>query len=183
MFSGGHRPSLAIWRAESDANVHDDWFLYIMSELAWPLIEHWKNIRAKMMELLYPSEIMWPPYSLPFEVFLDNNPYLIGCCPGLAIVLAGARGFDAIARQRLDYLEGLSQSMYVRPLQLALGCMAVGEHDKAIAALAQACDEHDPFLVWLHLWPVLKPLREHQGFKDLVERMDPPANMGAGLGV
>jgi hypothetical protein len=120
-----------------------------------------------------------PVYTSParFEVPLDDNPFITKCCPGLAILLASAKGMDAVAREKLDELKRRSQATYTRPLQLALGYIGVGQYDSAIDKLAMACAEHDPFLVWLHLWPMFRPLRGDERFKDLIERMHVPSSI------
>jgi tetratricopeptide (TPR) repeat protein len=61
-----------------------------------------------------------------------------------------------------------------RPLNLAMAYMAMGKPDKAIAKLQKACAAHDPVMVWLHLWPILDPLRDHPKFCELIARMRLP---------
>ena len=60
---------------------------------------------------------------------------------------------------------------FITPCHLALGYMAVGETQRALALLRKDFDRNHPLLVWLNLWPVLDPLREHGDFKALVRRM------------
>jgi len=42
----------------------------------------------------------------------------------------------------------------------------------AIDSLHKACDDHDPAMVWLHLWPFLDPLRGEPEFAELLKRMN-----------
>ena len=42
---------------------------------------------------------------------------------------------------------------------------------RAVASLSRACDEQDPMMVWLNLWPVFDPLRDRSDFKAIVERI------------
>jgi hypothetical protein len=81
---------------------------------------------------------------------------------------------DAMAHERLARLIADAERSYVRPLQLALGHMALGEEELAIRNLEAACEEGDPFLAWMHLWPVLDPLRNLNGFRRLIDRMELP---------
>ncbi len=75
---------------------------------------------------------------------------------------------EAHARDWLPHLKGAH-------LQSALCHLALGEPQKAIAALRRARDEHDPLMIWAHLWPFLDPLREHKQFQRLIREMDFPS--------
>jgi Tfp pilus assembly protein PilF len=57
---------------------------------------------------------------------------------------------------------------------LALAYVGVGETEQAIEKLREACDEGFPLVIFLHYWPVFDPLREHDEFKKLIERMNLP---------
>jgi hypothetical protein len=72
------------------------------------------------------------------------------------------------ARKKLAHFKESSKSQAV---QLALAHMGLGDSDRAVTELARACDDRDPLLLWLHLWPVFDPLRDHEGFKALIERI------------
>jgi hypothetical protein len=75
---------------------------------------------------------------------------------------------EAHARQWLPHLKGAH-------LQSALCHLALGEPEKAIASLRRARDEHDPLMIWAHLWPFLDPLRGHKKFQQLIREMDFPS--------
>ncbi len=53
----------------------------------------------------------------------------------------------------------------------ALAYMGLGKHDQAVKQLSLACDDGDPLVLWLHLWPIFDPLRNHKGFKALLKRI------------
>ena len=72
----------------------------------------------------------------------------------------------------LDDLEADAQ--WTGPLSFALAYMGMGKTEEAIAKLTDAMDDGHPLMVWLHLWPVFDPLREHEGFGRLVARMNLP---------
>lgn len=64
---------------------------------------------------------------------------------------------------------------YWTPLQLALGLMALGEKEPAIAALTRAVAEGDPITVWLRRLPLFDLLRDDPAFQALIERMSFPS--------
>jgi tetratricopeptide (TPR) repeat protein len=64
---------------------------------------------------------------------------------------------------------------FLSPCQLALGYVALGEMQRAIELLGKDFDRNHPLLVWLHLWPVLDPLREDEDFQGLIRRMALPS--------
>jgi len=94
--------------------------------------------------------------------------------PGMAIACLEAAGKLHEAEQRLQELLALSQIRYIQPMQLGLGCMALGRNEEAIGYLRRACDECDPFTAWLHLWPFLDPLRRYPQFRALLQKWDFP---------
>ena len=53
----------------------------------------------------------------------------------------------------------------------ALAYMGLGRIDEAVKELSLACDDGDPLMLWLHLWPIFDPLRNHKGFKALLKRI------------
>jgi Flp pilus assembly protein TadD len=96
--------------------------------------------------------------------------------PGLHVLCLKRSGHDGEARQRFNALLEVSESGYVEPLQLALGCMAFNESERAIEWLGKGADAGNAHMLWLHLWPFLDELREHPNFKRLIARVGlPPA--------
>lgn len=75
---------------------------------------------------------------------------------------------EAMARDRLPHLKRA-------PLQSALCHLALDEPQKAIAELRRARDEHEPLMIWAHLWPFFDPLRKHPAFRQLVRGMHFPS--------
>jgi hypothetical protein len=54
--------------------------------------------------------------------------------------------------------------------------MADGSRRGAVNALIKAREEGHPLIWWLHLWPVLDPLRDYRPFQALLADMNlPPA--------
>jgi hypothetical protein len=110
--------------------------------------------------------------ALELSTFLNANRFISQIWPGLAPVFAAYMGFPRIAADMLDLLLQKASSGYVRHSQLALAYMAVGRNHEAVTELRLACKEHDPVMAWLHLWPILDPLRTDQKFQALVKRME-----------
>jgi tetratricopeptide (TPR) repeat protein len=59
---------------------------------------------------------------------------------------------------------------------LALCYLAIGKRREAIGQLRKACDDGNPLMGFLHLWPIFDELRELAEFKRLVEKMKLPAS-------
>jgi tetratricopeptide (TPR) repeat protein len=70
----------------------------------------------------------------------------------------------------------MESKRYYSPLETALGQFAYGETSEAIQSLAEAFDDYNPYMAWLHLWPFLDPLRSEKKFQKLVARMRLPRN-------
>lgn len=64
---------------------------------------------------------------------------------------------------------------YWTPLQLALGCMGLGQTESAIQMLTRAVGEGDPLTMWLQLLPLFDPLRGDPAFQALIKRMNFPS--------
>jgi tetratricopeptide (TPR) repeat protein len=60
------------------------------------------------------------------------------------------------------------------PISRALAYTGAGRSGEAIAELERACEMGHPLMIWLHLWPIFDPLREHERFKALIKRMNLP---------
>lgn len=84
------------------------------------------------------------------------------------LVIAKTQGLEE-AQKCLADIEATKDPMLSE--QLAIAYMAVGDHQKAIEALSNTLDNHNPLLLWLHVWPIFKPLREYKEFQELVKRI------------
>jgi len=62
-------------------------------------------------------------------------------------------------------------------VSLALSYVGLERMDDAIGQLRKACEDGNPLMVFLHLWPIFDPLREHAGFKALISDMRLPASV------
>jgi tetratricopeptide (TPR) repeat protein len=75
------------------------------------------------------------------------------------------------AEQILARLEEESRQHYVRAEILAMGYAALGDRDRAFACLERAFQSRSGGLIYLHIDPGYKPLRDDPRFADLVRRI------------
>lgn len=103
----------------------------------------------------------------------------VGAFSGLLVLALGADarfGHADSGERALSLLAKMEkEAEHTGSLSMALAYIGVGKNDAAVACLEQACKDANPFMAWLHLWPVFDPLRKHRGFRSLVKRMKPPA--------
>jgi DNA-binding winged helix-turn-helix (wHTH) protein/TolB-like protein/Flp pilus assembly protein TadD len=94
---------------------------------------------------------------------------------GRTFALAGRREeAEAIVRE----LEAPGPVPAVSPYHLAVLHTLLGDHEAALERLAQAQRQHDHWLVWVKVDPVLDPLRADPRFEAIVDAVgprDPPA--------
>jgi Tfp pilus assembly protein PilF len=91
-----------------------------------------------------------------------DNPF-----PGLAILCLARCGKVDQARRDLEFF----QRGDMEALQQALAYLGLGEMDEAVKWLNEAFEENNPLVLWLHMCPILDPLRNHEGFKAITRRM------------
>lgn len=87
---------------------------------------------------------------------------------GYAYGLWGKR--DEAVKQ-LDELMKLSKRKYISPLSIAIIYTGLGEKDQAFALLQRACDEREPMIVFLKVWPIFESLRNDPRFTALLRRI------------
>jgi tetratricopeptide (TPR) repeat protein len=72
------------------------------------------------------------------------------------------------------YTEIISESKkkYIQPATLAMLSAALGYNDEALRFAYQACDEHDPFMIFTaKCWASGKALRAVPGFNEVLKRV------------
>ena len=82
-----------------------------------------------------------------------------------------ALGREAEARRRMDELLAEAEQRYVRAEEIAQGWAALGETDRAFAALERAYEARSAGLLFLESWPAYDPLRADPRFDALIERV------------
>lgn len=80
----------------------------------------------------------------------------------------GLWGKRVEAVKRLDELKRLSKQNYVTPFETAVIYTGLGEKDQAFDWLQRACDEREPFLVYLKVEPIWDSYRADPRFADLL---------------
>ena len=108
-------------------------------------------------------------YKRAFE--LADGTVEVGAGYGHALGLAGE--YEA-AKRMADYYETAAREHYLPPVQRAFIHIGIGEYDKAIHLLEQACEEKSWFLEFMQVEPWLDPLREDNRFKEIMKRMEFP---------
>src|SRR5262249_24629187 len=81
------------------------------------------------------------------------------------------RGECSVARTILAGLDRLKGRLYVPSHHLALVHVGLDDRDGATALLERACDERDPALISLGLDPRFDPIRSHERFGALLEKL------------
>jgi TolB-like protein/Tfp pilus assembly protein PilF len=71
----------------------------------------------------------------------------------------------------LSQLEEAAKTGYVSAFDLSRACEGLGRRDEAMAALARACDERTPLVLFLKSDPVFDPMRPDPRFAALLARM------------
>ncbi|HWS55308.1 MAG TPA: tetratricopeptide repeat protein [Pyrinomonadaceae bacterium] len=83
----------------------------------------------------------------------------------------GLAGRRREAELILSEFDALSRARYVPAYYTAIIRLGLGEHDRALEALARAFDERTGFLVFLRVEPMFDPLREDPRFTELAARI------------
>jgi tetratricopeptide (TPR) repeat protein len=92
--------------------------------------------------------------------------------------LAHARGSSGDLRAASDLVEGLlrpASDRHVSGYHLALAHVGLGDFDAAFAALDRACADRDPVLLHVAVEPRFEPLRSHERYRHLLDRLGIPA--------
>jgi predicted Zn-dependent protease len=97
--------------------------------------------------------------------------------PARLVALArtyAAFGKQAEAKKVLAKLSRQAKLSYISPYLLAMTHVALAEEDQALAALEQAYDDRDRYLVSLKIDDAFDPLRDNAHFQNLLRRVGFP---------
>lgn len=97
----------------------------------------------------------------------DRAPFVAAT---LASAEARANGVDR-ARSILDELIGRAKTIWVPPVALAMGHVALGEVKEAVACLADAVEQRDGWALYLDAWPRLDAVRDDPGFRRIRDHL------------
>lgn len=103
-------------------------------------------------------------------VELWEGSALLEAVLGRSYALAGRR---AEAEQVLRDLEKDTGDGRVSPYHIAILHALLGDHERALARLAEAAERRDHWLVWLNVDPILEPLRSDPRFAALARAVGP----------
>jgi serine/threonine protein kinase/tetratricopeptide (TPR) repeat protein len=78
------------------------------------------------------------------------------------------------AEKVLDELVQRSKKTYVSPVHLATIYTGLGDRERALTALEQAYQEHDPYVIYLKVDPALESLQSEPRFQALLRGMNFP---------
>ena len=95
-------------------------------------------------------------------------------------LFVGLAGHHNRARARLAALVERSTKGPVRAFHFAMIHVGLGEYDRAMDYIWQACEERDANVAYLHLEPLLDPLRSHPRYHELLRRMNFPEGAASG---
>jgi len=100
---------------------------------------------------------------------------MVGSFDGLLVLARANAGKQDLFKGDVFRFLNIEQPPPLRSsVAWALAFVGMGRTDEALAELEQACNDGHPLMVWLHIWPVLDPLRERKRFKKLIARMNLP---------
>jgi serine/threonine protein kinase/tetratricopeptide (TPR) repeat protein len=133
--------------------------------------DYWLNHWAR--GFLYAAKGMFTDAIAEHQKAVALSEGSMECLPDLCFAYAKA-GRMADARKALKKLQEESKKRYVRPSLFPIVYLGLGEIDRAIDSLERAYREHDSFLAWAFVDPLLHPLRADPRFQDLARRMNLP---------
>jgi serine/threonine-protein kinase len=88
----------------------------------------------------------------------------------LGYTLARA-GRTAEAKKLLHEMEEMEQRQFVNPDYLAIIHIGLGEYDRALDRLEQACDARTDWPIWFPVDPMIDPIRTNPRFIALLDRI------------
>jgi hypothetical protein len=78
------------------------------------------------------------------------------------------------ATKALAALENEREHRYIQSIQFALGYMTLRQPERAVALLGESCRNQEPMANWIHILPVFDPLRGHESFTALLQKVGLP---------
>jgi hypothetical protein len=86
-------------------------------------------------------------------------------------MIMGRVGAKSVASQMLDILlDCKARSPAASSVELALALIGLEKLDDAVKWLRKAAfEENDPFAMWFHIFPPLRHLHVHRGFRALLK--------------
>jgi tetratricopeptide (TPR) repeat protein len=124
---------------------------------------------------LYPSGEPLGLDALPVEDALERRDLHV-LLSGTFAMIMGRLGVTSVATQMLDILlECKAKRPAASSVELALALIGLERLDDAVKWLRRAAfEESDPLAMWFHIFPPLRHLLGHRGFKTLLKELHLP---------
>jgi tetratricopeptide (TPR) repeat protein len=96
---------------------------------------------------------------------------------GMFVLVMGHLGATGIASRLLDTLLACkAKRSAASSLEIAVAFIGLRRHDEAVIWLNKAAfEEGDPFAMWFHIFPPLRHLHGHAGFRKLLAKLKLPS--------
>jgi tetratricopeptide (TPR) repeat protein len=114
-----------------------------------------------------------------FKNLNDNRANLTnydwhGMLLGMCSLIAGKEGSSDTAEWTLDVLtRGYKKQRLFSAVEVALAYIGNKRHDEAVKWLKKAAfEDGDPFTMWLHIFPPLRHLHGHKGYRELLSKLN-----------
>ncbi len=113
--------------------------------------------------------------ALPVEHALERRDLHVLLGGTFAMIMGRLGAKDGAAQMRDILLECKAKHPAASSIELALASIGLEEFDEAVKWLRKAAfEESDPLAMWFHIFPPLRHLRGHRGFKALLKELRLP---------
>ena len=141
-------------------------------------IRHFQNLLAleqqnpvvHILYSLYSQKQMYPEAVEAYLTLMTQN----GAPPQRVQELReafGISGWQGFLRKRLEALKDEAKARYVEPFRFAYLYAELGEKDEALAAIEEAVNARDVFVIQLKIEPAFDNLRDDPRYSELVRRI------------
>lgn len=144
-----------------------------------------KTIEDGQLALTYDPNDKWAPLvmgwayeqkgMLPEALASFRNAFDSGLKTTSIAHVFARMGNRPAAEKILTELLAAARSKYISPYGFAVIYLGLGDKERALAELSNACNEHSSFMLYASSDPRLRPLRRNPPFQDLLRRMGLPA--------
>lgn len=131
-----------------------------------------KDAGVSMMKVLRP-ENHGGPEAISVDEALQRRDWHV-LLNGMLALVAGRSGAIGSASEMLDILLACKATRdRASSVEIALAFIGVGKLDDAVAWLSKAAlEEDDSLALWFHIFPPLRHLHRHRGFRDLLAKLN-----------
>jgi DNA-binding winged helix-turn-helix (wHTH) protein/Flp pilus assembly protein TadD len=156
-------------------NMETAWILYIARDFHGAAEQSWKTLA--MEPRFAPAQntlgLAYQQLGMIEEaiVELENARACSGDHPAAQAALAHALAIAGRKAEAATLLEQLTRASHPHRYWLAIVNTALGAHDAAFDSLHEACENREPWLVWLKVEPRYDPLRQDPRFDHLSRRI------------